>query len=83
MKCSNELSTGDTDVRALEIAIDRYFREAVPNGSADIDGNTVGKALSLLGDPNKTKEFVGQRGVAKGIVALADSGMKIKPLLQA
>ena len=78
LKCSNELSTGDTDVRALEIAMDRYFREAVPDGSADIDGNTVGKALSLLGDPNKTKEFVGQRGVAKGIVALADSGMKNK-----
>ena len=81
LKCSNELSTGDTDVRALEIAMDRYFRESVTaeqDSRADIDGNSVGKALALLGDPNKTVEFMGQRNVAKGIVALADSGMKGK-----
>lgn len=81
LKCSNELSTGDTDVRALEIAMDRYFRESVTaeqESRADIDGNSVGKALALLGDPNKTVEFMGQRNVAKGIVALADSGMKGK-----
>lgn len=81
LKCSNELSTGDTDVRALEIAMDRYFREAVTaeqESRADIDGNSVGKALALLGDPNKTVEFMGQRNVAKGIVALADRGMKGK-----
>lgn len=76
LKCSNELSTGDSDVRALEIAMDRYFRETVPDGSADIDGNTVGKALALLGDPNKTQEFFGARNVANGIVSLADTGMK-------
>lgn len=81
LKCSNELSTGDTDVRALEIAMDRYFRESVTaeqESRADIDGNSVGKALALLGDPNKTVEFMGQRNVAKGIVALADRGMKGK-----
>lgn len=81
LKCSNELSTGDTDVRALEIAMDRYFRESVTaeqDSRADIDGNSVGKALALLGDPNKTVEFMGQRNVAKGIVALADRGMKGK-----
>lgn len=54
LKCSNELSSGDADVRALEIAMDRYFREEVPEGSADIDGNRVGRALELLGDPSKT-----------------------------
>lgn len=81
LKCSNELSTGDTDVRALEIAMDRYFRETVTadrGSQADIDGNSVGKALALLGDPNKTVEFMGQRNVATGIVSLADSGMKNK-----
>ncbi len=81
LKCSNELSTGDTDVRALEIAMDRYFRETVTadaSSQADIDGNSVGKGLALLGDPSKTKEYSGARGVATGIVALADSGMKNK-----
>lgn len=78
LKCSNELSTGDSDVRALEIAMDRYFREKTPDGRADIDGNSVGKALALIGDPKKTQEFVGQQDVAKGIVSLADSGMKNK-----
>lgn len=81
LKCSNELSTGDTDVRALEIAMDRYFRESVTaeeGSQADIDGNSVGKGLALLGDPSKTKEYAGQREVAQGIVALANSGMKGK-----
>ncbi len=78
LKCSNELSTGDTDVRALEIAMDRYFRETVPDGSADIDGNTVGKALKLLGDPNKTQELAGARGVYAGVNYLYQSGMKNK-----
>ena len=48
LKCSNELSTGDTDFRALEIAVDRYFREVVPDGDADIDGNTSSKAFEVL-----------------------------------
>ena len=81
LKCSNELSTGDTDVRALEIAMDRYFRESVTAeeySQADIDGNSVGKGLALLGDPSKTKEYAGQREVAQGIVSLANSGMKGK-----
>lgn len=81
LKCSNELSTGDTDVRAIEIAMDRYFRETITadrESSADIDGNSVGKGLALLGDPNKTKEYYQAQNVAKGIVELADSGMKNK-----
>lgn len=78
LKCSNELSTGDTDVRALEIAMDRYFRETVPNGSADIDGNTVGKALKLLGDPNKTQELAGAKGVYAGVNYLFQAKMKNK-----
>lgn len=78
LKCSNELSTGDTDVRALEIAMDRYFRETVPEGSADIDGNTVGQALKLLGDPNKTQELAGTRGVYAGVNYLLQTKMKNK-----
>lgn len=76
LKCSNELSSGDTDVRALEIAMDRYFRETVPEGSADIDGNTVGKALKLLGDPNKTIECSGRAKVAIVTGSLEKNGMK-------
>lgn len=78
LKCSNELSTGDTDVRAMEIAMDRYFREAMPNGNADIDGNTVSKAFELLGDPNKTQSAMGQRGVSQVIEYIRSTGMKGK-----
>lgn len=59
LKCSNELSSGDTDIRAIEIAMDRYMRETVTddlNSTADIDGNTVGMAFKLLADPSKTVE---------------------------
>ena len=61
--------------------MDRYFRESVTAeeySQADIDGNSVGKGLALLGDPSKTKEYAGQREVAQGIVSLANSGMKGK-----
>lgn len=78
LKCSNELSSGDSDVRALEIAMDRYFRETVPEGSADIDGNSVGKALKLLGDPNKTAEYYGRSNVLAVVANLAQTGMKDK-----
>ncbi|MBR1908458.1 hypothetical protein IJ818_05945 [bacterium] len=77
LKCSNELSTGDTDIRALEIAMDRYFREELPDGMADIDGNTVSKAFELLGDPNKTQVAYGQN-VQKVISYIQQTGMKGK-----
>lgn len=67
LKGSNELSSGDADVRALEIAMDRYFREELPEGSADIDGNRVGKALELLGDPGKTTSGYRMRGSVMGV----------------
>lgn len=75
LKCSNELSSGDSDVRALEIAMDRYFRETVPDGKADIDGNYVGKALELLGDPNHTSTAVGSFGVQSMIDYIQGNGM--------
>ena len=76
LKCSNELSTGDTDIRALEIAMDRYFRETLPDGMADIDGNTVSKAFELLGDPSKTQAAFGQSGVQQMISQIQQSGMQ-------
>jgi len=77
LKCSNELSTGDTDIRALEIAMDRYFREELPDGMADIDGNTISKAFELLGDPNKTQVAYNQN-VQQVISYIQQTGMKGK-----
>ena len=76
LKCSNELSTGDTDIRALEIAMDRYFREEIPNGNADIDGNTVSKAFELLADPQKTLSTGGKKGVATVLADIQANGLK-------
>lgn len=57
LKGSNNLSTGDGDLRAVEIAVDKYFREAVPQGRPDIKGNTCGKAFELFTDkPVKTAQ---------------------------
>ena len=81
LKCSNELSTGDTDIRALEIAMDRYFREEMPNGNADIDGNTVSKAFELLADPKRTLATGGQRGVATVLADIQANGLKSRASL--
>lgn len=48
LKCSNEMSSGDSDFRALEIAMDRYFFEKLPDGRADLNSNKVDVAFSLL-----------------------------------
>lgn len=78
LKGSNELSSGDSDVRALEIAMDRHFRETLPDGVADINENSVSKAFELLADPQKTKSAEGYDGVSQIIDEIQKTGMKGK-----
>lgn len=76
LKCSNELSTGDTDFRALEIAVDRYFREAMPDGIADIDGNTSAKAFEVLVGSDNIKSAYNPRSLAMMIDDVRLNGMQ-------
>lgn len=49
-----ELSAGDLDVRAIEIAVNKYFQEAYQSGQEsvpDIHGNTINKAFDILLGP--------------------------------
>jgi len=78
LKGSNELSSGDSDIRALEIAMDRHFRETLPDGVADINENSVSKAFELLADPKKTKSAQGYDGVSQIIDEIQKTGMKGK-----
>ena len=46
---NNQFSNGDADVRAIEIAMDRYFQEERGvRGSVDLDGNVSWVAFELL-----------------------------------
>ena len=47
----NQLSRGDGDIRAIEIAIDRYFKEIAytyPSSFVDIEGNHTSAAFNVL-----------------------------------
>lgn len=61
---AKELSTGDGDVRAIEIAVNRYIREAYKKGDsnrASIDGNWMNVAYKILtGEDGDTlfKKFI-------------------------
>jgi len=76
LKCSNELSTGDTDFRALEIAVDRYFREEMPGGDADIDGNTSSKAFEVLLGSDNIRSAGNPRSLATLLEDVQAKGMK-------
>lgn len=75
LKGSNELSTGDTDFRALEIAVDRYFREEMPDGEADIDGNTASKAFEVLVGSKNIKSAYNPRSIATMLDDVQTKGM--------
>lgn len=45
---SDKLSSGDLDVRAMEIAVQRYFKENPIMGKTTIDGNNPAIAFKLL-----------------------------------
>lgn len=58
LKYSNNFSSGDGDVRAIEIAVDKYFRENGMRGKTDTYGNTSHLSLILLGGYEKPVNFV-------------------------
>jgi hypothetical protein len=63
LKGNVQLSSGDGDVRAIEIAVDKYFyEERGVNGSLDINGNNPTIAFSMLtgqGASNVAQQFAG------------------------
>ena len=64
IKNARELSTGDADVRAIEIAMDRYFKEEGGiNGKPDIRGNksyVLFNAITGKGDKNFLQDSYGR-----------------------
>jgi hypothetical protein len=45
---ATHLSRGDYDVRAIELAVEKYFKEKKPDGRSDINGNTMEKFYEIL-----------------------------------
>jgi len=58
---SINLSQGDADVRAIEIAFEKYFNDYRPGDKEDIWGNWTHTAMSIL-TGNQTKKVVNKDG---------------------
>lgn len=74
---SSHLSKGDYDMRAVEIAFEKYFSEVKPNGIASINGNSALTALEILTGSEPKFAFTSPDG--KCSVVISDQKLDLIP----